>query len=111
MSEEKEDMIDNYKKLLEEAMDEIIEEMEDVVKDDDMEERVAIYKENPYEVIQKNVEQNYYQVIGNEIITITRGNGVCCLCSTLTDILYADNTYNSNIPVQICKSCIDAIMK
>ena len=105
-------MIDNYKQLLEEALDEVMMNEVDENGDIQMEEEpVVMYTENPYEVIEKNVEKQYYQVIGNEIITITRGKGVCCLCGTLSKILYTDNTYNSNIPVQICKPCIDSILK
>ena len=105
-------MIDNYKQLLEEALDEVMMNEVDENGDIQMEEEpVVIYTDNPYEVIEKNVEKQYYQVIGNEIITITRGKGVCCLCGTLSKILYTDNTYNSNIPVQICKPCIDSILK
>lgn len=105
-------MIDNYKQLLEEALDEVMtEEAVEELRMGGGEEEVLIYKEeNPYEVIEHNVEKQYYQVIGNEIITITRGRGVCCLCGTVADILYTDNTYNNNIPVQICKPCIDSIM-
>jgi len=103
-------MIDNYKQLLEEALDEVMDKMEE--KEDEVEEEpVVLYTDSPYEVIQKNLQRQYYQVIGNEIITITRGTGNCCLCGILTQVLYTDNTYNSNIPVQICKPCIDAIMK
>lgn len=104
-------MIDNYKQLLEEALDEV---MMNEVEDGEIqteEEPVVMYTENPYELIEKNVEKQYYQVIGNEIITITRGKGVCCLCGALSQVLYTDNTYNSNIPVQICKPCIDSILK
>lgn len=102
-------MIENYKKLLEEAVEEIMDDMgNDTTISGD---HIVIYTEDPYQIIEKNDEKHYYQVIGNEIITITRGRGVCCLCQTLTEILYTDNTYNNNIPVQICKPCIDAIMK
>lgn len=105
-------MIDNYKQLLEEALDEMrMNEVDEDGDDETEEEPVVMYTENPYEVIEKNVEKQYYQVIGNEIITITRGRGVCCLCGTLSKVLYTDNTYNSNIPVQICKPCIDSILK
>jgi len=105
-------MIDNYKQLLEEALDEVMMNEVDEDGDDETEEEpVVMYTESPYEVIEKNVEKQYYQVIGNEIITITRGRGVCCLCGTLSEVLYTDNTYNSNIPVQICKPCIDSILK
>jgi hypothetical protein len=110
-------MIDKYKQLLEEVLDEVmLNEVEVEGEDDDggvvdEKEHIVLYTENPYEVIEKNVEKQYYQVIGNEIITITRGRGVCCLCGGLTDVLYTDNTYNSNIPIQICKPCIDSIMK
>lgn len=104
-------MLDNYKQLLEEAFDEVMEGVSDHGSEPSDHDRVVIHTDNPYEVIEKDVETNYYQVIGNEIITITKGRGVCCLCGTLTEILYADNTYNSNIPIQICKACIDTIMK
>ena len=105
-------MIDNYKQLLEEALDEVMmAEMEEDGDTETKEDLVVMYTESPYEVIEKNVEKQYYQVIGNEIITITRGRGVCCLCGTLSKVLYTDNTYNSNIPVQICKPCIDSILK
>lgn len=105
-------MIDNYKQLLEEALDEVMmNEVKDGNDAETEEEPVVMYTESPYEVIEKNVEKQYYQVIGNEIITITRGRGVCCLCGILTEVLYTDNTYNSNIPVQICKSCIGSILK
>lgn len=106
-------MIDNYKQLLEEALEEVMmtDEAVEEFTTGNGDEQVLIYKEdNPYEVIEQNVEKQYYQVIGNEIITITRGKGVCCLCGTVADILYTDNTYNNNIPVQICKPCIDSIM-
>lgn len=104
-------MIDNYKQLLEEAFDEVMtDEAVEELKGHGEDEVLIYREENPYEVIEENVEKKYYQVIGNEIITITRGRGVCCLCGTLADILYTDNTYNNNIPVQICKPCIDSIM-
>lgn len=103
-------MIENFKKLLEETVDEVMEDLEEELRTQDQD-HITIYKENPYQVIETNVESHYYQVIGNEIITITKGNGICCLCGQLTDILYTDNTYNNNIPVQICKPCIDTIMK
>jgi hypothetical protein len=104
-------MIDNYKKLLEETVEEIMEDLENETDDIPVGDHIMIYTEDPYQIIEKNDEKHYYQIIGNEIITITRGRGVCCLCQTLTEILYTDNTYNNNIPVQICKQCIDAIMK
>ena len=103
-------MIDSYQQLLEETVEEVMEDLQEelgVLHQD----HITIYKENPYQIIEKNTEKQYYQVIGNEIITITKGKGVCCLCQTLTEILYTDNTYNNNIPVQICKPCIDSIMK
>lgn len=105
--------MDNYKQLLEETLDEVM--MTEVVEEGDTETKeedlVVLHTESPYEVIEKNVAKQYYQVIGNEIITITRGRGVCCLCGILSEVLYTDNTYNSNIPVQICKPCIDSIME
>ena len=102
--------MDHYKKLLEEVLDEVmVDQEEDEIKTS--EDHVMIYVDDPYQVIEEKPETPYYQVIGNEIITITKGNGVCCLCKSLTEILYTDNTYNSNIPVQICKLCIDSIMK
>jgi hypothetical protein len=103
-------MIDNYKKLLEETVEEVMSDLETEIGG--IADHIKIYTDDdPYHVIEKNTEKNYYQVLGNEIITITRGNGICCLCSTLTEVLYTDNTYNNNIPVQICKKCIDSIMK
>lgn len=91
----------------EELLEEVLEEV--MVGDDSP---VLIYAdENPYEVVEKDIERQYYQVVGNEIITITRGKGVCCLCGNVADILYTDNTDNRNIPVQICMPCIDAIME
>lgn len=104
-------MIDHYKQLLEETLEEVMDEMEKEKDDEIEQEPVVLYTDNPYEVIEKNTKKQYYQVIGNEIITITRGEGICCLCGTLTRVLYTDNTYNSNIPIQICKPCIDAIME
>jgi len=70
---------------------------------------VYIYTENPYQSIATDEDTKVYQVLGNEIIIITKGHGVCCVCHTITDILYTDNTYGTNIPVQLCKSCIDKI--
>lgn len=93
--------------LLDKIVDDVLEDMEQETRDPS----VMIYTENPYCIIEKDEEKNYYQVVGNEIITITRGNGVCCLCHHLTEILYTDNTQNNNIPVQICKFCIDSIME
>lgn len=86
-------------KILDEAVDEM------AVVDETM-----IYIDNPYKIIEKDPEKDYYQVAGNEIITITKGKGVCCLCSNTTIVLYTDNTNNNNVPVQICKLCIDDIM-
>jgi len=104
------EMIENYKKLLEEAVEEVMGDLEHETTDT-AGEHIMIYTEDPYQVIEKDEAKHYYQVIGNEIITITRGRGICCLCQTLTEILYTDNTYNNNIPVQICKPCIDSIME
>lgn len=103
-------MIDNYQKLLDETVDEVMEDLHGELGAELNHDHITIYRENPYHVIEKNIEKQYYQVIGNEIITITKGKGVCCLCQALTEILYTDNTYNNNIPVQICKPCIDSIM-
>ena len=67
-------------------------------------------EDNPYEIIEHNKEENLYQLLGNDIIYITKGEGICCLCSEISTILYADNSYCNNIPIQICKTCVIKIL-
>jgi len=75
------------------------------------EDRVTIYAdEDPYRTVEMNEETGLYQVIGNEIILMTRGEGYCCLCHEKTVILYVDNSYGVNIPAQLCGGCIRKIM-
>lgn len=70
-----------------------------------------IFKEdNPYKVAERDEENGVYQVIGNEIIMIARAEGVCCLCSGVSKILYVDNSYGGNIPAQICLPCIQTVL-
>ena len=74
---------------------------------------IHIYSdENPYKIVEMGSEMNnnIYQVIGNEIILITRGDGYCCICSEHGPVLYCDNSYGNNISTQICKGCIDRVM-
>lgn len=75
-------------------------------------EQVHVYTlDDPYQIISINEEENLYQVLGNEIITITKGLGLCCLCKKdKSPILYTDNSYGMNIPVQICMDCIKKIL-
>jgi hypothetical protein len=75
------------------------------------EDRVSIYAdEDPYRTVEMNEETGLYQVIGNEIIMMTRGEGYCCMCHEKTVILYVDNSYGVNIPAQLCGECIRKIM-
>lgn len=77
---------------------------------DTEENRIVIYKDDdPYQNIETDLP-NVVQVIGNEIITLTRGEGVCCVCHNINVILYADNSFGGNIPVQICETCITSIL-
>lgn len=65
--------------------------------------------DNPYQVMDINTNDHVYQVIGNEIILIARGEGLCCLCGSSTSVLYSDNSYGNNIPCQLCNGCIQNI--
>lgn len=67
-------------------------------------------EDNPYQVMEANTDDHVYQVLGNEIILITKGEGICCLCQKVSTILYTDNSYGNNIPVQLCSECIQKIM-
>lgn len=72
--------------------------------------RVVIYKdEDPYQDVDTDAS-GVIQVIGNEIITLTRGEGVCCVCHNVNVILYADNSFGGNIPIQVCETCIASIL-
>jgi hypothetical protein len=72
--------------------------------------RIVIYKDDdPYQNIETDLP-GVIQVIGNEIITLTRGEGVCCVCHNINVILYADNSFGGNIPVQVCEACIASIL-
>ena len=74
---------------------------------------IHIYSdENPYKIVEMGTEMNnnIYQVIGNEIILITSGEGYCCVCGVCGPILYCDNSFGNNISTQICKGCIDRVM-
>lgn len=66
--------------------------------------------DNPYEKIETD-SSSLFQVIGNEVITITRGDGVCCLCENETRILSVDNSFFLNIPAQLCLGCIQNVLQ
>lgn len=66
-------------------------------------------EDNPFQVMDVNTNDHIYQVLGNEIILISKGEGICCLCQSCTTILYCDNSYGNNIPAQLCKGCIQNI--
>lgn len=72
---------------------------------------IFVYKdENPYQTVGIDDDTNIHQIIGNELIFITAGDGYCCLCREVKRILYTDNSFGNNIPVQICMPCIHSIV-
>lgn len=83
---------------------------------DDLEEKhdadmIRVYSdEDPYEIVEMDETTRMFQVVGNEIIFMTRAEGYCCLCHQHTLILYVDNSYGTNIPAQLCRTCIDKII-
>lgn len=108
-----------YRGLLEETAVEVLneeDEEETDVEADSMEKeedmgRIQIYvDENPYEMVEINEETGVYQVIGNEIILLTRAHGFCCICCQQAPILYMDNSYGLNIAAQLCLPCIHKMM-
>lgn len=81
------------------------------IETDDGDDLIIYTKDdNPYEKIETN-SSSVFQVIGNEVITITRGDGVCCLCENETRILYVDNSFSLNIPAQLCMECVQHVMQ
>lgn len=81
-----------------------------IISEQNVENSIFIYKEdNPYETVHRDMETNIHQVVGDELIIITRGEGYCCLCREVKDILYIDNSFGDNIPVQLCQPCITEI--
>lgn len=74
-------------------------------------ERLVIYRdEDPYQEVDTDAS-GVIQVIGNEIITLARGEeGVCCVCHNINVVLYADNSFGGNIPIQLCETCITSIL-
>lgn len=81
-------------------------------EEDDQQGTYYVFKEeNPYKVADVDEENRVYQVIGNDLILLTRAEGVCCICSNIQQVLYADNSSSGNIPIQICLSCVRKIVE
>jgi hypothetical protein len=101
--EEEEEEILDLDEILTSCLDEL-----DNKNDADL---IRVYcEENPYETVEINEETRMFQVVGNEIIYMTRAEGYCCVCHEKTTILYVDNSYGANIPAQLCSGCIGKII-
>lgn len=83
----------------------------DVDDETDQSYRLVIYTrdDDPYKTIETD-SPTVFQVLGNEVITMTRGEGMCCLCRMEKRILYVDNSFGANIPAQLCIECIGKIL-
>lgn len=80
--------------------------------DDDEEQTYYVFKEeNPYKMAEADDENRIYQIIGNDLILLTRAEGVCCMCSSVQQVLYADNSNCGNIPIQVCVGCVKKIVE
>jgi len=83
--------------------------MEDMSSEDEGTTVFLHADENPYQNVGTDEETNIHQVIGNELIFITAGEGYCCLCGDIRKILYTDNSFGTNIAVQLCMPCIESV--
>ena len=81
-------------------------------EEEDDEQTYYVFKEeNPYKMAEADEENRIYQIIGNDLILLTRAEGVCCICSSVQQVLYADNSNCGNIPIQVCVGCVKKIVE